>query len=304
MSRLSRMAVLAAALLLFLSACGPAAEETAGPSIPAQVSVSPMLEAASPVLEFADQFEWYDRSSDPHDFMISEGTLNGQLCYRLDNEEYGVTILVPENGYQVQAVLLYQERQLTFDIPVFVLGHGNVSGVASLQLEDLTGDGIPELVYIYGGGGTGTWEDQAKVIDLASMSEYPVIWDDALFENAVQLQFLELREDEQGEPQAVYQITGPDGETVRGGFYYGSDALPPEMPTPAFGYYESIFLADGQLILTSAFSSGLAADPSLSGLGSLSAPFVYDEDNHAFSLRPDFALTVWEPIPATAGTGT
>ncbi len=304
MIRRPAMAALGVAAALLLSACSPTMEEVSpGPSASAPVSAVPSP-SLSPALEFAGQFDHYNDSVDPHDFIISAGELDGQPCYQLDNEEYGVTVLVPENGYEVQAVVLYQGRQTTFEMPTFLLGYGTVSGSASLSLEDLTGDGIPDLVYIYGGGGTGRWGDQAKVIDLTAMEERPVTWDDALLEGAVQLQFAALWEDEDGNPQAVYQVTGPDGETVYGGFYYGSDVPPSQASVFTHGYIEHIALADGQLVLSSAFSAGLSADPSLSGLGTLSAPFAYDPDAGSFSLVPDFTLSLYEPVAADAVDGT
>lgn len=302
MIRRTALAALGVAAALFLAACSPTVEEVS-PSPSALVSAAPSP-SPSATLEFADQFDRYNDSLDPHDFTISAGELDGQPCYQLDNEEYGVTVLVPENGYEVQAVVLYQGRQMTFEMPVFLLGYGTVSGIASLSLEDLTGDGTPDLIYIYGGGGTGRWGGQATVIDLAAMEERPVTWDDALFDGAVQLQFAALREDEDGDPQAVYQVTGPDGETGFGGFYYGSDVLPSQAPVFTHGYIEHIALVDGQLVLSSAFSAGLSADPSLSGLGTLSAPFTYDPDAGSFSLAPGFTLSLYEPVAADAVDGT
>lgn len=52
-----------------------------------------------------------------------------------------------------------------------------------------------------------------------------------------------------------------------------------------------------------AFSAGLSADPSLSGLGTLSAPFAYDPDAGSFSLEPDLTLVHYEPIAADAADG-
>lgn len=288
--------ILSAALLLSLAACGPAAEETASPSVPASgpVSAAPASEEPSAsTLEFADQIDWYNDNFD--DFVMSEGELDGQPCYRLENETYGVTVLVPENGYRVQACVLYQDQSLTFDMPIFVLGYGAVSGVANLYLADLTGDGSPELIYIYGGGGTGAWNDQAKVIDLAAMTEYPVTWDNVEWENAVQLQFLGVEENGSGGTDAVYQIsTGPDDEPV-----YASAFVPegcdPENPVCTFGYFETITLDDGRLWFSTSFSAGLGEDLSLSGLGSLSAPFAYDPEAACFSLRPPLTMKVDQP---------
>lgn len=67
-------------------------------------------------------------------------------------------------------------------MPIFLLGHGTVSGTASLHLADLTGDGTPELIYIYGSGGAGVWQDEIKLFDLSLPAEYPVEPDTAELE--------------------------------------------------------------------------------------------------------------------------
>ena len=59
------------------------------------------------------------------------------------------------------------------------------NGVEVLYLEDLTGDDSPELIYLWGWGGTGVWEDHVRVFDLATTAEYPVIWDNEALSAAV-----------------------------------------------------------------------------------------------------------------------
>ena len=228
--------------------------------------------------------------------VLSQGELEGQPCYLLHNETHGVNVLVPENGYGVQAVVEYQGQSISFEMPQFVLGYGAVSGEAALWLEDLTGDGTPELIYIYGNGGTGMWHDQVRVFDLAAMAECPVVQDTARFEGAVELEFVELRtvQAETGQDtQAVYRITGPNGEQDYAGVSLpdgGEEAA--RQPQPVMGYYETISLKSGQLMFCTSLSAGLTADPSFSSLGSLSAPFVYSRQTGTFTLTGPARLVV------------
>ena len=174
--RLTRkpLATLCSAVLLLLTACSP---KSTG-SVPS-ASLSPSESAHHPVLdhlEFYDQFDWYNNSVDEHDFVISETEIDGSLQYCFENTEYGVTIHVPPEKPLV-ATLSRGEETLTFEMPIFILGYGNVSGVADFYLEDLTQDGTPELIYIYGAGGTGAWHDDVKIFDRASMKECAVSWE-------------------------------------------------------------------------------------------------------------------------------
>lgn len=160
-----------AAALLLLSAC--AAGETSTPSPSTAAPVSPSAPAG---LEFADQFDRYNDSAEEHDFVIAEAEENGRPCYQLTNNQYGVTITVPprEGDTVPTATLTCEAGTLDFAMPIFLLGSGTVSGTASLYLNDLTGGGTPELIYIYGSGGTGTWQDEVQIFDLSLPAECPV----------------------------------------------------------------------------------------------------------------------------------
>lgn len=162
-----------AAALLLLSACA-AGEISPSPAVSASPSPS-----SPEALEFAGQFDQYNNSADEHEFVIAEAEVNGQLRYQLTNEQYGVTITVPPREGETPpiALLTCGTGSLEFEMPVFLLGHGTVSGTAALRLADLTGDGTPELVYIYGSGGTGGWQDEIKIFDLSLPAECPVTLD-------------------------------------------------------------------------------------------------------------------------------
>jgi len=178
----------AAAVLstLLLTACVP---EALAPSPSPAESLPP---AQDEHLEFYDQFDRYNNSIDGHDFGVTEVAINRTLHYCFHNREYEYPILIfvaPDSKTRpYQATLELhgsQHKPLEFEMPIFILGYGNVSGVADFYLEDLTGDDVPELVYIYGAGGTGAWDDHVKIFDLTTMTECSVSYDPASLANGL-----------------------------------------------------------------------------------------------------------------------
>lgn len=299
MRRAALVLPLALCLALGLAACsGASEEERSSPSV------------SAPALAFADQFDLYNETGDCRDFTISAGELEGQPCYRLDSGEHGVTVLVPEkspeHGEEVQAVVEHQGKRTSFAMPVFLLGHGGVSGTASLSLADLTGDGTLDLVYIYGGGGTGVWNDQVKVIDLAAMEERPICWDsDSVAEwmsGLIRLQLVGTREagDLEEQREAVYQVTAPDGTAIYAGTGGFSLTEFPDTPSPIFGNYESIALEGDRLALNSSFWLDLGVGVFGPYLGSLTCDFRYDPAQRSFTLSPECALQVDVPVDPSA----
>lgn len=185
---MSRPALLPlAALLLALTAC---AGRQASSAPPAPTPTPSPAEEAVEHLPFYEEFDLYNNSVDEHDFTVSEVRFNGELRYCFQNEEHGVDIYVsPRTDTDPALALAYLGPQnldpVQFEMPAFPLGGGLVDGAAALYLEDLTGDGSPELIYLWGWGGTGVWEDHVRVFDLATTAEYPVIWDNEALSAAV-----------------------------------------------------------------------------------------------------------------------
>lgn len=177
-----------AALLLAMTACSGGAVSSSAPPVPTP-SPSPST-STEEHLPFYEEFALYNNSVDEHDFQVSEVRFNGELRYRFQNEEHGVDIYVsPRTDTDPALALAYLGPQnldpVQFEMPAFPLGGGLVDGAAALYLEDLTGDGSPELIYGWGWGGTGVWEDHVRVFDLATTAEYPVIWDNEALSAAV-----------------------------------------------------------------------------------------------------------------------
>lgn len=280
------------ALFCPLVGCSPAAENLpTESSAPAASAVDTPAQAEPEHLPFYDQFDGYNNSIDEHDFFVSEAEYDGKLCYKLENVEHGICIYVRpgERAAYSQATLCYQDRMLTFEMPAFILGGGN----ASFNLQDLTGDGTLDLIYIHGGGGTGSYCSAVQVFDLASMTECPVLWDSDALSQYIQLTPVELRDTEGPYPTLVHRITGPDGLALYG-TEIARDAVISDTATAYFGNYEMISLEDGRLALSSGFCSEYALP--FNYIGSLEGHFIYDLDAASFVLQPPFTLTIDNPV--------
>lgn len=106
------------------------------------------------MLPLEERFESYNRERG-RSLPVSRGEWAGEVRYRFADQEQGVEVLVglsPGKGDPFPAEVLFQRRSFDFDMPVLPLAQGGAEGSASLSLADLTGDGVPELVYIWGGG--------------------------------------------------------------------------------------------------------------------------------------------------------
>lgn len=301
MSRLCA-AVLSSALLLTLPACTPSGP-SAGSSAPAETEH----------LAFYDSFETWNQEVPSNSVQVEEIERDGLLQYRFWNEASGLELFVlpgwrDEAGqpHDPTAEAIYQGRSLTFEMPVLPMCSGGVLGHASLLLQDLTGDRTPELIYLYGGGGTGQQHVQARVFDLAAMEERAVLWDSSSaaewMSGLVQLQLAGTREAGSfGEKrEAVYQITAPDGSTLYAGTGGFSLTEFPDAPPPLFGDNEAIVLDGDRLVLSSGFWVDLGVGFFGPYLGTLTCGFQYDPAQQSFSLSPECTLQVYTPVDPSA----
>lgn len=227
-------AALSSALLLTLPACAPSGQP-ASSSAPAEPEH----------LTFYDSFETWNQEVPSNSVQVEETERDGLLQYHFWNEASGLELFVlpgwrDEAGqpYDPTAEAIYQGRSLTFEMPVLPMCSG-AAGHANLLVQDLTGDRTPELVYLYGGGGTGQRHVQARVFDLAAMEEQAVLWDSSSaaewMSGLIQLQLAGTREAGSfGEKrEAVYQITAPDGSTLYAGTGGFSLTEFPDAPPPS-----------------------------------------------------------------------
>lgn len=254
---------------------------------------------SEPEATFANAYDHYNQVEGAlSGFIVSQAVHEGQSCDEFYHEARDVTLYVfsAEKGGLCRAEVLWggQSRSLEFPVhPMVSYAYGNAAGTAALRLADLTGDGSPELVYIWGMGGTGTWESHCTVLDLSSMEELPVVLDfDALTAG------ITLTLAEQGEEQLIFRVTGPDGQSalVAKDWHYPEGEVSEEI---AADFYYDIFLSDGQLTVEAAFDPVTAPMPTSAPLGTLTAPLVYDPASRSFQLSVPPEILLYQPVEAT-----
>lgn len=152
--RRGRLLLASASILILLAgglvSCAPAAAESSGGAL----ELSGADAGPGEMLPLEERFESYNRERG-RSLPVSRGEWAGEVRYRFADQEQGVEVLVglsPGKGDPFPAEVLFQRRSFGFDMPVLPLAQGGAEGSASLSLADLTGDGVPELVYIWGGG--------------------------------------------------------------------------------------------------------------------------------------------------------
>lgn len=230
-----------------------------------------------------------------HDLQVSAVEHKGELCYQFENAEQGIRLLTwladESDGWQAQA--FYGSWSMTFDMPVFPLAHwkyGHVAGEAELYLADLTGDGISELIYIYGYHNFGFGDDTCRVFDLTTMEEYPVQVDFSNMEASTQAEIVEWRDD-----QMIFQITGPDGRSGLAAIYCPENMIQKVEPGVSMGHCFYIELNEERSGLVLKTLLGANPSPWLNGLGTLSACLTYVPSLKAFTVSPPFVMELYAP---------
>ena len=264
-------------------------------------AVGAMGEAAEsePEATFANAYEHYNQVEGTlSGFIVSQAVREGQSCDEFHHEAWDVALYVfpAEKGGLCRAEVLWggQSRSLEFPVhPMASYAYGNAAGTAALRLADLTGDRSPELVYIWGMGGTGTWKSHCTVLELSSMETLPVVLDfDALTAG------MELTLVDQWEDQLMFRVTGPDGQSALAAkdWYYPEGEVSEEI---AADFYYDIFLSDSQLIVEAAFDPVTSPMPTSAPLGTLTAPLAYDPANRSFQLSVPPEIRLYQPVEAT-----
>lgn len=292
--RRGRLLLVSASLLILLAgglvSCAPAGAGSSGDG----PDLSGTETGSGEMLPLEERFESYNQERG-RSLPVSRGERAGEVRYRFADQEQGVEVLVgpnPGKGDPFPAEVLFQRRSFSFDMPVLPLARGGVEGSASLSLADLTGDGVPELVYIWGGGGTGAWEDSCRVFDLSTGEEYPVILDPELMLSQVQLERLERRED-----HLIYRVTGPGGQSGEGALWCPESGQEPE-GGPALGQISLIGINEAGDALEWTASLTLEGPPVVvygNSLGALTAELEFSPSLRAFTAAPPREMVLDPP---------
>lgn len=267
----------------------------------AVTAVEAMGEAAEgePEATFTQAYEHYNEAEGAlSGFTVSQAVQKGQSCDEFYHEKQDVTLWVFPSGKggPYPAEVLYGGQSLSLELPIHPLAsytYGNAAGTATLCLADLTGDGTPELVYIWGMGGTGVWESHCTVLDLVSMEELPVVLDfDALTAK------MKLTLAEQREEQLIFQVTGPDGQShlAAKDWHYPEAEVSEEI---AADFYYNIYLSDSHLMLEAAFDPDMSPLPSGAPLGTLTVSLDYDPASGSFQNWADPEVHLYQPVEET-----
>lgn len=248
----------------------------------------------NPELTLTDAFDRYP--SGP--FSVSATEQDGIPYYKFENASAGLSILMPEDCQADPSIISYRGKTITTLLPCNPLSgylYGNAGGIASFAAVDLTGDGKDELLYLWGYGGTGVWEDQCKIFDLSTMEELPVSpLDEELLAKYVQAELLEYEDDYAG----IFRITTADG-TVTYGSTTAQDTAQPLGPVELrFDGYTHLNLEGNQLKMSLAFSpvSDGTFMYAMSYLGDLTGTLTYSPSLRAFTPSPPFTMELYDPI--------
>ena len=239
----------------------------------------------------------YNSSIDGHTFTASLEERGGVQGLHLTSAEPAVDLWVwpqADKGEPYRAEITSAYGRVSTEMPVFPLGLDGAGGTASLELADLTGDGTPELVYIWGYGGTRAWEDQAWVLNLASGEEYAIRADYGSAVQNLRAEFVE----EQGE-NWIYQITGPDGQSGRAALRRQAAGEPPEGAVVP-GSVSQMFLSPDRTALLSSQTFTVEGEVELYGeaLGELSGQLIFSPSLRAFTLGPAIEMALFLPEEA------
>ena len=242
------------------------------------------------------------------------GPHRDEPCYRFENAQLGILLEVfqsaryweGDRGYD--CLLSYGGRSEEFQLPNLPLApfrYGHVAGECGFYLSDLTGDGVPELIFIDGYHQSGAGFDSCRVFDPAAMEEYKVVPE---FEEMVSSLRLELAE-RKGE-DVTCRLYGP-------GTAYSlvSVAVPEDM-----AWKDGVVLENCYSIVLNAERTALelhctvqsACVPWANNLADVSGSFVFDPLEKAFRIQGPFSrvseplysgsvMTQWHPILPDSG---
>lgn len=256
-----------------------------------------VVQSVEEQLELARAVGYYSGT----DFIASLGTYEGAPCYQFDDPRWGVQLMVQpvaegEHAGELAGRLLYRGKSTTFYFHTFPLAaeiYGHVAGESEFLLADLTGDGVPEFIYIEGYHGSGMGYNTCRVFDLAVMEEYSVLGGASVLEDFSALEAsIQVDSEQWQDGEIVYQLTGPEGQTVTASCEWPEDRLEDMQPGIVIGgsYYIGLNEEKDGLVLTCSISSATA--PIYLFLGDISAPLAFSPALKTFSISQPYTLSV------------
>ncbi len=157
-------------------------------------------------LQFFEDFEWINQNGGMNGFMLSEKVVDGEVFYCLKENVENVEILVDAECKLARVIT--ESLDKTIELPARVHFGGTNDG-GYFHLLDATGDGVDELIYVYGGGGTGFWDGGIDIYNLEDMTKYVIEDKDTLIKLLkTQISFEPIFMDSKN--TAVCKMTMPD----------------------------------------------------------------------------------------------
>lgn len=154
-------------LLLLLSGC---ADSEIFQSPPAHTPPEVTQHSLRPYVPLEELREQYDLGMLFPQFDISETTVDSVRYYKFSDKNSEAFALIEEG--QASMTIHSGSKSATFSIEtVFPTA---TEAPASLTIADVTNDGIGELIYIASSGGTGSLYSICRIIDLSTLTEYPI----------------------------------------------------------------------------------------------------------------------------------
>ncbi len=257
--------------------------------------ISPIpTEAEISHLAYYDEFPMYNSSWDYFKgFVLSEEWIEGKPYYQLLNKNKDVKILVDSS--MEKAVIYHAGKSMEIKLSLFLTG---TSAHSTMDVLDLTGDGKDELVILYQSGGTGVWQTEYDIIDLATMTKYKI--EDYLYQLSSQVTVEPIAATK--DHVITCRITDKSGRIFNGTVAGGTSDLSKYSykPSDSSSFYYIEVNTEKQRLDVS--TSIVMDDYGNCHLGSISSYLNYNENKNCFVLSEDYNVDVFEKTEYTEKT--
>lgn len=229
-------------------------------------------------------FKNYNRYHYFNEFLISETWRNGYPFYRLSMYEMGLEIMINQKQTEVQ--VLYAGDALL--VPV----NGFIRTNANLYLEDLTGDGMDELIYEEPMSGADGNAGSCQVVDLNNMELLDVAESESKLLENISVEILSQK----GE-QILCKVTDANHH-----IYFGklsSERLEQSTDCIEANGCGAIEYDAAERKLKAYTCFTLNGCETSSFLGEISTYYKYNQNTKEFELEDNYGVTLWNPVSVT-----